>query len=236
LAAAAPSPAQPTARTALIAGANGLTGSALVRLLLRGNDYARVYALTRRPLPVENPRLANRILKYEELAARLAGMRCDDAFCCLGAAGGPHAAVEELRRVDLELVLAFAHAARSAGAGRLVVISAAGAAPDSRSEFLRAKGKLEAALRELKYSALDFLQPGTVVGERAGGGAADTLRHVVAPLVNLALVGRLADSRWIAGADLAAAMLGAARGQRRGISSYSGRRLLQLTSAGTRTS
>lgn len=223
-------------RTALIAGANGLTGSALVRLLLRGSDYARVHALTRRPLPLENPRLANRILKFEELAARLAGARCDDAFCCLGAAGGPRAAVAELRRVDLALVLAFAQAARSAGAGRLVVISAAGAAPDSRNEFLRAKGELEAALRALKFSALDFLQPGTVVGERPGGGATDALRQVVAPLVNLALVGRFADSRWIAAADLAAAMLGAARGQRRGISTYAGRRLLQLTSAGTRDS
>lgn len=224
------------ARTALVAGANGLTGSALVRLLLRGSDYARVYALTRRPLPLENPRLANRILKYEDLAARLAGMRCDDAFCCLGAAGGPRAAAAEHRRVDLDLVLAFAHAARTAGAGRLVVISAAGAAAGSRNEFLRAKGELEVALRELKFSALDLLQPGTVVGERPAGAALDTLRHVVAPLVNLTRLGKFADSRWIAGADLAAAMLGAARSQRRGISSYSGLRLQQLTSAGTRTS
>lgn len=223
------------ARTALIVGANGLTGSALVRLLIRSDDYTRVQALTRRPLPLENPRLSNRILKYEELVARLAGSRCDDAFCCLGAAGGPRAGAAELRRVDLELALAFAQAARGAGAGRLVVISVAGAAPGSRDAFQRTKGELESALRELKFSALDFLQPGTVVGERPGGGAVDTLRHVVAPLVNLVRVGRFADTRWISGADLAAAMLGAARSQRRGISSYSGRRLLQLTSAGTRS-
>lgn len=223
------------ARTALIAGANGLTGSALVRLLVRGNDYARVQALTRRPLPLENPRLSNRILKYEELEARLAGTRCDDAFCCLGAAGGPRAAAAALRRVDLELVLAFARAARSAGASRLVVVTAAGAAPGARKEFLRTKGELEVALRELKFPALDLLQPGTVVGERPGGGVAETLRHVVAPLVNLARPGRLADSRWISGADLAAAMLGAARTQRRGITSYAGRKLQQLTSTGTRT-
>jgi uncharacterized protein YbjT (DUF2867 family) len=235
LAVAAPASAQPIARTALIAGANGLTGSALVRLLIHSNDYTRVHALTRRPLPLENPRLTNRILKYEELAARLAGTRCDDAFCCLGAAGGPRAGLAALRRVDLELALAFAQAARGAGAGRLVVISVAGAAPGSGKDFQRTKGELETALRELKFSALDFLQPGTVVGERPGGGAVDTLRHVVAPLVNLTRVGSFADSRWISGADLAAAMLGAARGQRRGISSYSGRRLLQLTSAGTRS-
>lgn len=222
-------------RVALVAGANGLTGSALVRLLLRTSDYARVQALTRRPLPLENPRLANRILKYEELAARMAGARCDDAYCCLGAAGGPRALAAESRRVDLELALEFARAARAAGATRLVMVSAAGASSQARSDFLRTKAALEAAVKELKFAAVDILQPGMVVGERPGGGVVDTLRTVVAPLVNLALVGKLAESRWIAGEDLAAAMLGAARGQRRGVNSYSGKRLAQLTTAGART-
>jgi len=218
-------------RTALVAGANGRTGAALVRLLLRSRDYGRVEALTRRPLPLEHPRLVNRILKYDELAARLAATRCDDAFCCLGAARGPRASAVELRQVDLELSLAFARAARAAGAARLVVISAAGAARDARSDFLRAKGELEAGLRELKFATVDILQPGTVVGGRAGA-AQESLRQLLAPLVNLLLVGRLQDARWIAGPDLAAAMLGAARGQRRGINLYAGQRLRQLTTAG----
>ena len=235
MAVATPATAQPTPRTALVAGANGLTGNALVRLLLRSSDYARVQALTRRPLPLEHPRLANRILKYEELVARLAGTRCDDAFCCLGAAGGPRAAAADLRQVDLELALAFARAAKAAGATRLVVLSAAGAVPGARSNFLRVKGELEAALRELKYPALDILQPGLVVGERAGGGATETLRQVVAPLVNLVMLGKLEESRWIPGTDLAAAMLGVARGRRSGVSSYSGKRLVQLTAAGLHT-
>jgi uncharacterized protein YbjT (DUF2867 family) len=226
---------QPAQRAALIAGASGLTGSALVRLLLRTTDYDRVQALTRRPLPLENPRLANRILKFEELAARLAGTRCDDAFCCLGAAGGPRAAAAESRRVDLALTLDFARAARAAGATRLVVVSAAGAASSQRNDFLRAKGELEAALRELRFAAVDILQPGVVVGERPDGGAIDTLRLVAAPLVNLAMVGNLADSRWISGADLAAAMLGAARMRRGGVNLYSGKKLVQLTTAGVRT-
>jgi uncharacterized protein YbjT (DUF2867 family) len=227
--------AQPTQRTALVAGANGLTGGALVRLLLRTRDYTRVEALTRRPLPVEHPRLVNRILKYEELTVRLAGARCDAAFCCLGAAGGPRAADAQLHEVDLQLALAFARAARTAGASRLVVISVSGAAPGAPHAFPRVKGELEAALRELKFGALDVLQPGVVVGERPAGGALDSIRPLLAPLVNVALVGRLQDSRWITGTDLAAAMLGAARGQRRGVNSYSGKRLQQLTTAGTRT-
>ena len=218
----------------MVAGANGLTGSALVRLMLRSGDYARVQALTRRPLPIEHPRLSNRILNYEELAARLAGTRCDDAFCCLGANGGPRARDEQLRRVDLDLTLAFARATRAAGALRLVVISAAGAAHDAGNGFLRTKGEMEAALRTLQFESLHILQPGVVVGERRAGGVMDALRPIIAPLVNLPLVGRLEPYRWISGADLAAAMLGAVGGQRPGCNRYTGKRLQQLTSAGAR--
>jgi uncharacterized protein YbjT (DUF2867 family) len=219
---------------AFVAGASGLTGSALVRLLLRNTDYGRVQALTRRLLPIEHPRLTNRILRYEELAARLAGSRCDDAYCCLGAAGGPQADAAALRQVDLELTLAFARAVQAAGATRFVMISAAGAAPGARTDFLRVKGELEAALRELKFGALDILQPGKVVGERPGGRTADVLRVLVAPLMNLALVGRLEPMRWVSGTELAAAMLGAARSKRPGVNCYSGKTLEQLTAAGTR--
>lgn len=227
---------QPVRRHALVAGANGLTGRALVRLMLRNGDYDRVQALTRRPLPIEHPRLVNRILNYEEQAARLAGTRCDDAFCCLGAQGGPRAAAAELRHVDLDLTLAFARAAHAAGASRLVVISAAGAARDARTDFLRIKAELEAALRTLQFVSLDILQPAVVVGERPDDGALDLLRQVFAPLVNVAMAGKLQDRRWIAGSDLAAAMLGAARGQRRGVNVHAGKRLQQLTTAGGRSS
>lgn len=233
--AAGPVSAQPRPRAAWVAGANGLTGRALVKLLLRAGDYARVEAITRRPLLMEHPRFINRILKYEELATRLAGTRCDDAFCCLGAAGGPGAKPEELRKVDQELTLAFARAALAAGASRLIVVSASGADRKAAKDLRRAKGEMEAGLRELKLASVDILQPGAVLGERPGGSVLETLRLIVAPLVNPVLVGSLEGSRWISGTDLAAAMLGAARGQRRGINTYSGRRLQQLTTVGTGT-
>src|SRR5690606_30518602 len=146
------------ARVALLAGASGLTGSALLRRLLRTPQFARVIALSRRPLPVEHARLANRILRFDEMEQSLKGLRCSDAFCALGAGGGPQAQESELRAVDLTLVLAFARTARAAGATRLVVVSAAGADPAAATAFLRTKGEMEAALRGLGFPSVDILQ------------------------------------------------------------------------------
>lgn len=221
-------------RVALIAGGTGATGAALLQLLLRNNEFSRVHAVTRRPLPLDHPRLANRILKFEELAARLAGLRCTDAFCCLGAAQGPRAAAAELRRVDVDLVVAFARAAQAAGATRMMVISAAGADRNAPRPFQRWKGEMELALRELRFPSLEILQPGPVLGLRAQGTAADMLRTVFLPLLNPLLQGSMAPSRAIQATDLAAAMQGVARSQRRGVYCYAGQNLRNLAVAGRR--
>ncbi len=90
------------------------------------------------------------------------------------------------------------------------------------------------ALRELKFAALDMLQPGKVVGERQDAGAGDVLQLLIAPLVNLAMVGSWQQRRWVPGTELAAAMLGAARSQRQGVTCHAGKRLEQLTAAGAK--
>ncbi len=221
-------------RVALVAGGTGLTGAALLQLLLRNNDYTRVHALTRRPLPLDHPRLANRILRFEELGKQLAGLRCTDAYCCLGAARGPGAPRAELTRVDRDLVLGFARAAQAAGATRLVVVSASGADNRSPQPFLACKGEMEAALRELRFASLEILQPGPVLGLRPGAGPMDLLRMALLPLLNPFLQGKLASRRAISGEDLAAAMLGAGRSPRRGIYCYTGQNLRDLALAGRR--
>lgn len=223
-----------TPRVAMVAGASGLTGRALLQLLLQDNTFSRVLALSRRPLTLEHRKLANRIMKFDALAAGLKGQRCTDAFCTLGAAGGPAAAEAQLQRVDLQLVVEFARAAQAAGATRFVVVSAAGASVTAPQPFLRVKGEMENALRELKFIGLDIMQPGVVFGARSDDGLGATLRHgllaVASPLLRRSKGGINA----ISGDDLAAAMLGAARTQRRGPWAYTGETLLALARTGQR--
>lgn len=225
-------PAKTQPRVAMLAGASGLTGSALLRLLLDDENYGRVLALSRRPLPLEHARLANRILpRFDDLSRSLKGQRCTDAFCTLGAAGGPRAAESQLREVDLQLVLDFARTAQELGATRLVVISAAGAQRNASTAFLRVKGEMEAALRALKFSNVDVLQPGVVYGPRRGESIGDTLRHGVLALASPLLRRSNVGPEAISSARLAGAMLAVARSQRRGFNNYSGPGLASLSAA-----
>lgn len=221
-------------RVAMLAGASGATGGALLQLLLREPGFARVLALSRRPLPLEHARLANRILRFEELASSLKGQRCTDAFCTLGAAGGPRATEAQLRAVDLQLVLDFARVALAAGASRLVVVSAAGAGPGAQHPFQRVKGEMEAGVRALGFTGLDILQPGLVYGARSSDGAGDTLRHGLMSLAGPLLRRSKGALHALGVREVAAAMVAAARSQRRGPCLYAGESLTALAAAGSR--
>jgi uncharacterized protein YbjT (DUF2867 family) len=223
---------QPQPRVALVAGATGLTGHALLRVLLANSDYSRILAVTRRPLLQDNSKLANRVLPLEQVQAGLAGQRCTDAFCCIGAAEARSGSFAQLSAVDVDLTLAFARAAQALGASRFIVVSAAGADRNAKQPFLKAKGEMEAALRGLRFASVDILQPGVVLGIRAQMGVGALLQLVLLPVLNPLLAGSLARRRAIAATDLAAAMVGAARSQRSGLNHYDGRSLQELARRG----
>src|SRR5579864_1920393 len=113
--------ADTTAKTALLSGPNGLTGGYALEALLGAPEFGRVLAISRRPLLREHSRLANRIVQFERLEAQLKGTSCDVALCCLGTTLRKAGSQQAFRAADVECVLAFARAARSAGARRFVV-------------------------------------------------------------------------------------------------------------------
>lgn len=207
---------------AVLAGASGFVGARLLDALLDAPEVARVLAVTRRPLGREHPRLANRIVQFDRLEQQLAGLKCQVAFCCLGARPGERDGAEEqaVRRVDLGYTLAFARAAKAAGAARFVVVSAAGADAAAKSGYLRAKGELEQTLAALGFGALDILQPNIVLGWPREMRVSDLVRRAVMPLVNPFLVGARTVHRGVPVAAMAAAMLGTLRSGRRGPQRY----------------
>lgn len=203
---------------ALLAGAGGLTGGLLLAALLDAADFARVYAVTRRPLPGDHPRLANRIVQFDRLEEQLQGIACQTAFCCLGAS--PEAGAEEARVVELGHVLAFARAAQRAGADRFVYLSCVGAHPQSARTSLRFKREAERSLEALGFTSLDILQPAALLGIRRETRASDLTAFAAAPFVRLTSFGARAPRRAVFARTVAAAMLGAARSGRRGVYRY----------------
>ena len=159
-----------TQQLAVVAGASGLVGRELVLRLLRHPVYARVVALTRRPLGIEHVRLSEVPARFESLESDLSSAVSQtarlDAYCCLGTTISTAGSEAAFRMVDFDYVVAFGQWVARHGVHRLVVISALGADARSTVFYNRVKGETETALRALAASSLVILRPSLLDGER----------------------------------------------------------------------
>jgi uncharacterized protein YbjT (DUF2867 family) len=218
-----------TPKIALVAGASGLIGGLLVQALIEAPDYSRVFALTRRPLGREHPKLANRIVVFARMADQLKGMTVNEAFCCLGTTRAAAGSDEAFREADLDAVMLFARAARAAGATRFVVVSSVNANSDSKNLYLRTKGEMEEAVATVGFPSLDIMQPSLLLGSRKEMRPLELAGTLLAPLVNPFLTGTRESLRAIPAETVAKAMIGAARRGGRGVYRHTYSGILQLS-------
>lgn len=196
----------PSSRTALLAGATGLVGRALLPRLLR--SHASVDVLVRRAAPElgSDPRVRLHVVDFARLPTPFPAV--DDVFIALGttiAVAGSRAA---FRAVDFDAVVDTARAARAAGAKRLAIVSALGADTGSRIFYNQVKGEMEQAVAALGFDSVTIARPSMLVGDRAALGQPIRSGEVWATRLTRPL-GWLVPRgvRPIAAADVAAALI-----------------------------
>ncbi|MBC8023918.1 MAG: NAD(P)H-binding protein [Burkholderiales bacterium] len=160
----------PTPRDALLAGATGLVGRALLGELLKSEHYRGVHVLVRRTPQDIAPTEKLKIHPVDFARLPTALPPVDDVFIALGTtikAAGSEAA---FRQVDFDFVVSVARAARITGARRLAVVSAIGADAKSRLFYSRVKGEMEGAITQLGYESVVIARPSWLAGDRAALG------------------------------------------------------------------
>jgi len=207
-------------RTALVAGASGLVGSQVLRLLLEDPTYTRVTVLARRELPLSHKKLEQRIASFDRLAQIADFPRVHDVFCCLGTTMKQAGSPDAFRKVDFTYVVELARVAVRHRASQFLVVTAVGADPQSRILYSRVKGDAEEALRRLQFESIQIFRPSLVVGARAQSRLAERVARLLGLLVGWALVGPLSRYRPIKAEALARAMVRVARDAPRGTHVY----------------
>jgi uncharacterized protein YbjT (DUF2867 family) len=178
-----------TTTTALVAGASGLVGRALLAQLL-ADDRAHVHALLRRAvadLPASTL-LTPHVIDFAQVGTL---PRADELYIALGTTIKVAGSQAAFRAVDFDAVVNVARAAREAGVERCAVVSALGAHAQSKVFYNRVKGEMEAALRALRFERLVIARPSLLAGDRSATGQparlgerlALTMLHPVAGLL-----------------------------------------------------
>jgi uncharacterized protein YbjT (DUF2867 family) len=159
--------ARPSRQRVLLAGATGLIGHELVQLLLAQEPAPALHALVRRLPQRPDKRVHWLQVDFSRLPALPAA---DEAYCCLGTTIKQAGSQAAFRAVDFDAVLAFAAAARKAGATRFGVVSALGASAHSPTFYNRVKGEMEAAVGALGFDSVVIARPSLLAGDRAALG------------------------------------------------------------------
>lgn len=203
-------------KTALLAGATGLVGSALLPLLLASGRYAKVIVVGRRPVALTHPKLVQVVTELSELDGVRLRLIADDVYCCLGTTMQQAGSKEAFYQVDYQYVVQLAAVATTNFASQFLVVSAMGADAHSRFYYNRVKGEMEGTIRQVPFRAIHIFRPSLLLGQRAAPRLGERVGAFFLKLAAPLLRGRLRHYRPVAAATVAQAMLRAAGQESRG--------------------
>lgn len=197
-------------KTALLAGATGLIGSALLPLLLASDRYAKVIVVGRRPVATQHPKLTQVITELGNIEAERLRLIADDVFCCLGTTIKQAGSRDVFYKVDFLYVVQLAALTAANFAAQFLVVSSLGADANSRFYYSRVKGEMEEAVRQTQFRAIHIFRPSLLLGNRPQPRFGERLGAAVLALARPLLRGSWRKYRPVAAAAVAQAMLRAA--------------------------
>ncbi|HSV88073.1 MAG TPA: NAD(P)H-binding protein [Bacteroidales bacterium] len=153
-------------KTALVIGATGLVGKALVSQLLDDDTYVKVKVFVRRPTGITSQKLEEHIIDFDLIETWKNLVRGDVLFSALGTTLARAGSRKAQYLVDFMYQFRFAQAAAENHLPVFVLVSSVGADPKSKIFYLRMKGQLEEAVKTLKFSGCVVLRPGPLTGKR----------------------------------------------------------------------
>jgi uncharacterized protein YbjT (DUF2867 family) len=157
----------------IILGGTGQVGGAAVAELLAIPQCREVVMITRKPIAPQS-RVRNVVLdtgaadfadRTAALAREVLSQGPASAVSCVGVgSGSARWTEEELKRIELGVVGAFARACRDAGIAQFCLLSAAGSSPRSRLRYARIMGMKEDTVRNVGFARLAIFRPGIIAG------------------------------------------------------------------------
>jgi uncharacterized protein YbjT (DUF2867 family) len=197
-------------KTALIAGATGLVGNELLKLLIASDDYGKVYSVSRKPANLTSDKLKEYQIDFNDLGKFSLPSSPQHVFCTLGTTIKKAKTKENFRKVDFDYVVNLASMAKSWGTEKFLVVSSLGANAKSSIFYSRVKGEMENAIRELNLPYAFIFRPSLLMGDRTENRAGEKTAIMVYKVLDPLFFGKLKKYKGIRIEKVVKAMIGTA--------------------------
>ncbi|WP_163134683.1 NAD(P)H-binding protein [Agarivorans sp. Alg241-V36] len=193
-------------KTAVVIGATGLVGSALLEQLLADESWLKVRVFGRKRTGLQAAKLEEHIVDFANIEDWQQLIQGASLFICIGTTLSQAGSKAAMRAIDLDLPLGFANYARRNQVEDCLLISSLFANAKSPSHYLRIKGQLENQLACLGFKHLMMFRPGPLLGGRKQARFSEQVVAAMQPIF-AASWSPLQRWRGIEAAQLAATML-----------------------------
>lgn len=205
---------------AIIAGATGLIGSSLLRMLLDHPDYTKVTAIVRKEIPLQHAKLHQLVVDFDHLDNHEDHIRGDVVFCALGTTKSKTPDQEQYRKIDYQYPLDLAFIAQQNGVSQYHLVSSLGANAQSSIFYSKLKGEVERDLKTIPFNAIHIYRPSLLIGDRKEHRTGESFMIGLMKLFNPILIGGLRKYRSIKIEKVASAMLKQSLKSLKGILTY----------------
>ncbi|KAL2069665.1 hypothetical protein VTL71DRAFT_14344 [Oculimacula yallundae] len=171
------------ASTAGLVGSTGLVGSYILSTLLSTPKISTIYTIARRQPTTTNEKLKPIVnAETSHWAPSVTNITPPPTlfFSALGTTKAAAGSIEAQRKIDYDLNLEVAKAAKASGVKVYVLISTANANTKSMFPYTKMKGELEESIKELGFEKTVILRPGLLVGAREESRPAEAVLRGIA--------------------------------------------------------
>jgi uncharacterized protein YbjT (DUF2867 family) len=207
-------------KKAILFGASGFIGSYLLEELLHNSEYEQVTVVGRKPLNVNHPKLKTLISDYHSLPGLKEQMVADEIFLTLGTTLKNTPDKGEYYRIDHDYPVLASKIMKERGAKSVFIVTAIGANPKSKIDYIRTKGETERDIIALDFEHTHIFRPSMLLGNRKEHRPFEKSLMKIWSVVDRILIGKLKRYRGIEGKDVAKAMAHAAKSQSEKVKVY----------------
>jgi uncharacterized protein YbjT (DUF2867 family) len=191
---------------AVLAGASGLIGSALLDILLKNAEYDEVIIFVRKELNIDNKKLVQVKTDFHNLNQYSVLINGHAIFCCLGSTRKKTPDLKEYRKIDHDYPLQLAQIGFINGIKQFHLVSALGANASSSNFYIKMKGETEADIKNLCLPALHIYQPSLLIGKRQEMRFSERFFTIIMRVIDPLLLGGLKKYKSIPAKTVAMAM------------------------------
>ena len=191
---------------ALVIGATGLIGRELVQMLINDYHFSEIEIWVRKSSFITNSKITEKVIDFNSIS-QIGKIHHDVVFCTVGTTIKKAGSKENFRAVDYDIPVEAARLAERSNVTSFIVVSSLGASSSTGNFYLKTKGEMEDAVKDLVIPSITILRPSVLIGNRVEFRLGEKIAIYLLKLFGFLMIGGMKKFRGISAANVAKAMI-----------------------------